>query len=61
MLGEFFGLGPIEIVMVQALGICLFGKGLPRIGRYLGRLIGMSKISRLRRDLQRYLESSQNG
>src|SRR5262249_61976269 len=39
MLGEIFGLGPIEIVVLVALGISLFGKYLPQMGRYLGNEI----------------------
>jgi len=35
----FFGLGPMEIALVVVLGVLLFGRKLPDIGRYLGRSV----------------------
>jgi sec-independent protein translocase protein TatA len=34
-----FGLGPMEIVVVLIIGVLLFGKRLPDMGRYLGKTI----------------------
>jgi sec-independent protein translocase protein TatA len=33
------GLGPMEIVVVVVIGVLLFGKRLPDMGRYLGKSI----------------------
>jgi sec-independent protein translocase protein TatA len=32
-----FGLGPAEIIVVAIIGILLFGRKLPEVGRYLGK------------------------
>jgi sec-independent protein translocase protein TatA len=32
-----FGLGPTEIVVLLVLGVLLFGRKLPEVGRYLGK------------------------
>jgi sec-independent protein translocase protein TatA len=34
-----FGLGPAEIAVVLVIGVLLFGKRLPDMGRYLGKSI----------------------
>ena len=34
-----FGLGPMEIAVVVVLGVLLFGRKLPDVGRYLGKSI----------------------
>jgi len=34
-----FGLGPMEILVVVVIGVLLFGKRLPDMGRYLGKSI----------------------
>ena len=34
-----FGLGPMEIVIVVIVGVLLFGRKLPDMGRYLGKSI----------------------
>ena len=34
-----FGLGPMEIVVIVVLGVLLFGRKLPDMGRYLGKSI----------------------
>lgn len=34
-----FGLGPMEIALVVVLGVLLFGRKLPDVGRYLGKSI----------------------
>jgi sec-independent protein translocase protein TatA len=35
----FMGLGPMEIVIIVIIGVLLFGKRLPDMGRYLGKSI----------------------
>jgi sec-independent protein translocase protein TatA len=32
-----FGLGPVEIIVVLVLGVLLFGRKLPEVGKYLGK------------------------
>lgn len=39
LFGFIFGLGPMEIAVVVVLGVLLFGKKLPDVGRYLGKSI----------------------
>jgi sec-independent protein translocase protein TatA len=34
-----FGLGPMEIAIIVVLGVLLFGRKLPDVGRYLGKSI----------------------
>lgn len=34
-----FGLGPMEIAVIVVLGVLLFGRKLPDVGRYLGKSI----------------------
>ena len=35
----FFGLGPMELAVIGVIGILLFGRKLPEMGRYLGQTI----------------------
>lgn len=35
----FMGLGPMEVVVIIIIGVLLFGKRLPDMGRYLGKSI----------------------
>jgi len=35
-----FGLGPIEIVLLGAIAVMLYGKQLPDVGRSLGKTVG---------------------
>lgn len=35
----FMGLGPMEVMVVVIIGVLLFGKKLPDMGRYLGKSI----------------------
>jgi sec-independent protein translocase protein TatA len=32
-----FGLGPTEVLVLAVIGVLLFGKRLPEVGRYLGK------------------------
>ena len=34
-----FGLGPTELIIIVVLGILLFGRKLPEVGKYLGKSI----------------------
>ena len=33
----FFNLGPMEIVILLVVGVMIFGRRLPEVGRYLGK------------------------
>ncbi|GIW81449.1 MAG: hypothetical protein KatS3mg105_3256 [Gemmatales bacterium] len=33
----FVNLGPMEIIVILAIGVLLFGRRLPEVGRYLGK------------------------
>jgi sec-independent protein translocase protein TatA len=35
-----FGLGPVEIVLLGAIAVMLYGKQLPDVGRSLGKTVG---------------------
>lgn len=35
-----FGLGPVEIVVVGAIAVMLYGKRLPEVGRTVGKTVG---------------------
>ena len=35
-----FGLGPLEIVVIGAIAVMLYGKRLPEVGRTVGRTLG---------------------
>jgi len=35
-----FGLGPLEIVVIGAIAVMLYGKRLPEVGRSVGRSLG---------------------
>jgi len=35
-----FGLGPVEIVVLGAIAVMLYGKQLPEVGRSLGKAVG---------------------
>ena len=39
LFANLFGLGPMEIVVLVVLGVLLFGKNLPSMGRYIGKSI----------------------
>jgi len=35
-----FGLGPLELVLIGAIAVMLYGKRLPEVGRSFGRTLG---------------------
>jgi len=35
-----FGLGPVEIVLIGAVAVMLYGKRLPEVGRTFGKTVG---------------------
>jgi sec-independent protein translocase protein TatA len=37
LFGGFLGLGPQELLILAVLGVLLFGRKLPEVGRYLGK------------------------
>jgi sec-independent protein translocase protein TatA len=36
---SFLGLGPTEMIIILVLGVLLFGRKLPEVGKYLGKSI----------------------
>jgi sec-independent protein translocase protein TatA len=36
---NFLGLGPTEMIIILVLGVLLFGRKLPEVGKYLGKSI----------------------
>jgi len=48
-----FGLGPLEIVVIGALAVMLYGKRLPEVGRTVGQGIGelRKQMATLSRDM----------
>jgi len=48
-----FGLGPIEIVVIGAIAVMLYGKRLPEVGRTVGQGIGelRKQMATLSRDM----------
>ena len=48
---SFLGLGPTEMIIILVLGVLLFGRKLPEVGKYLGKSIvefkkGMSDLEK---------------
>jgi sec-independent protein translocase protein TatA len=48
-----FGLGPLEIVVIGAIAVMLYGKRLPEVGRSVGQSIGelRKQFSTLQREM----------
>ena len=48
-----FGLGPIELVVIGAVAVMLYGKRLPEVGRSVGQSIGelRKQFSSLKREI----------
>jgi sec-independent protein translocase protein TatA len=53
-----FGLGPVEIVVVGAIAVMLYGKRLPEVGRTFGKTVG--DLRRQWQTLSRELEIAAN-
>lgn len=51
-----FGLGPIEIVVIGAIAVMLYGKRLPEVGRSFGKTVG--DLRRQWQTLSRELEAA---
>jgi len=49
-----FGLGPLEIVLIGAIAVMLYGKRLPEVGRNFGKTVG--DLRRQWQQLSRELE-----
>ena len=52
------GLGPMEILVLLVLGVLLFGRRLPEVGRYLGK--GIVEFKKGIKGLEDEVESSQS-
>ena len=48
-----FGLGPVEIMLIGAIAVMLYGKRLPEVGRSVGQSIGelRKQMATLSRDM----------
>ncbi len=59
-----FGLGPLEIVVIGAIAVMLYGKRLPEVGRSVGQSIGelRKQFTTLSRemDISAHIDSSAN-
>ena len=59
-----FGLGPLEIVVIGAIAVMLYGKRLPEVGRSMGQSIGelRKQFTTLQRemDISSHLDPSAN-
>jgi len=53
-----FGLGPLEIVVIGAIAVMLYGKRLPEVGRTFGKTVG--DLRRQWQALSRELEVAAN-
>ena len=51
-----FGLGPLEIVLIGALAVMLYGKRLPEVGRSVGQSLG--ELRRQMTSLKREMDIS---
>jgi sec-independent protein translocase protein TatA len=49
-----FGLGPIEVLIVLVIGVLLFGKNLPAVGRQLGK--GLMEFKKGLNDIKREVD-----
>ncbi len=51
-----FGLGPLEIVLIGAIAVMIYGKRLPEVGRTVGKTVG--DLRRQWQTLSRELEAA---
>jgi sec-independent protein translocase protein TatA len=54
----FLGLGPQELIVIAILGILLFGRKLPEVGRYLGK--GIVEFKKGMKGLEDEVDGSYN-
>lgn len=60
-----FGLGPLEIVLIGALAVMLYGKRLPEVGRSVGQSLGelRKQMTSLKRemDISAHIDAAGSG
>ncbi|MFM7250009.1 MAG: twin-arginine translocase TatA/TatE family subunit [Planctomycetaceae bacterium] len=60
-----FGLGPLEIVLIGAVAVMLYGKRLPEVGRSVGQSLGelRKQMTSLKRemDISAHIDSAGGG
>ena len=58
-----FGLGPVEIVVIGAIAVMLYGKRLPEVGRSVGQGIGELRktFNSISRDIELSSKDSDSG
>ncbi len=57
-MGDFFGLGPSEILLIGVIAVLLFGKNLPDVGRKAGKYL--SDFRKSVQNIQREIHSATN-
>ena len=54
-----FGLGPLEIIVIAAIAVMIYGKRLPEVGRTVGRTTG--QLRRQWQEMSREFELAASG